>query len=429
MAFYSEAPEARPFSKDKPTLLMSWWITLFCIVIILLRLSGRYIRVEKLLREDKIIAVALLPLVMRAICVHFVLRYGTNNVRLDGLDLTQDEIDKRVIGSRLVLASRVFYAAMQVSPSPSFPLLPLILLTDTTYSLWIIKSTTLEFFNRLAMATMKKSHALMTLVMRWTLVATFIAVIISNLAECQPFTHYWQIKPNPGGKCRQGFAQLVTMGACNVITDIILIAFPIPIILLSQIATKRKVLLIMLFSMGLIIVGITLYRVPYIIQQNGRQVDRTMWASIEILASTAVGNTVALGSFLRDSGIKRRKFDGADTYSGYSVSRSQSQPTKLTHTAARNWEEESEDGQPGKTTEGLWSSNRGTSHAHSDSISQLDGSRKSAERPVRPTQSQESLITRDQMQASVEIPCAEFPYRPPSAIFNRGIHSAGATCK
>lgn len=112
MSIYSEAPERRPFSDDKPTLLVSWWITIFCFAIIILRLSGRYVRVEKLLREDKIVAVAMLPLLLRAVCVHFVLRYGTNNINLHGIHLSQEEIDRRVIGSRLVMASRVFYAAM-----------------------------------------------------------------------------------------------------------------------------------------------------------------------------------------------------------------------------------------------------------------------------------------------------------------------------
>lgn len=112
MGLYSDAPEARAFSQDKPTLLVSWWITIFCMAIIVVRLSGRYVRVEKLLREDKIVAAALVPLLIRAVCVHFVLKNGTNNVNLKGLDLTQDEIDKRVLGSRLVMASRVFYAAM-----------------------------------------------------------------------------------------------------------------------------------------------------------------------------------------------------------------------------------------------------------------------------------------------------------------------------
>ena len=110
MALYSDAPPAREFSEDKPTLLVSWWITIFCIAIILTRLSGRYVRVEKLLREDKIVAGALLPLLLRAVCVHFILKYGTNNVDLNGLDLTPAQLDQRVIGSRLVMASRVFYA-------------------------------------------------------------------------------------------------------------------------------------------------------------------------------------------------------------------------------------------------------------------------------------------------------------------------------
>jgi len=112
MPLYSDAPEARQFYEDKPTLLVSWWITVFCVAIILTRMSGRYVRVEKLLKEDKIAAGALIPLVLRAICVHFVLKNGTNNVNLDGLKLSDGDIDKRIVGSKMVLASRVFYASM-----------------------------------------------------------------------------------------------------------------------------------------------------------------------------------------------------------------------------------------------------------------------------------------------------------------------------
>ncbi|KAF5010845.1 hypothetical protein FDECE_3018 [Fusarium decemcellulare] len=397
MGFYTEAPELRPFHEDKPTLLVSWWVTVFCMAVILIRMSGRYVRVEKLLREDKIVACALLPLVLRAICVHFVLRYGTNNVNLEGVDLSQEAIDKRVIGSRIVMASRIFYAA----------------------TLWIIKLTTLEFFERLAGATRRRSHAIMIIVMRVTLGATFLAVLISDLAECQPFPHYWQVTPDPGGKCRQGFAHMITMGACNVVTDLVLIAFPIPIILSTQIATKRKVLLIMLFSLGLLSVGITLYRMPRIIQAQGSQVVRTMWASVEILAATGVGNTVALGSFLRDSGVKRKKYKGSNSYE-YSNSRSQSQPTKLTRTAQHsNWEEESDDGRPVKTTEGIWAGSS-ASHTTAESISKDDDMRKSAERPVSPTQSHDSLITRDHLQESVEISRNDFPFRPPTAVIAGG---------
>ncbi|KAH7173925.1 uncharacterized protein B0J16DRAFT_376496 [Fusarium flagelliforme] len=387
MSLYSTAPDIRTFQEDKPTLLVSWWITVFCTAIILTRLAGRYVRVEKLLKEDIIVTAALVPLILRAVCVHFVLKNGTNNVNLDGLDLSDEDIEKRVLGSRMVMASRVFYAAV----------------------LWVLKLTTLEFFERLAGATRRRSHRIMIHAIRGILAATFLAVLVSDLAECQPFPHYWQVTPDPGPQCRQAFIQMLTMGSCNAFTDLLLIAFPIPIILSTQIPTKRKVLLIMLFSFGLLTVGITLYRIPRIIEASGSQVVRTMWASIEILAATAVGNIVALGSFLRDSGVKRKKYKDSESYDGYSNSRSQSQGTRLTNRGQSQWENEDE--MPVRTTEGIWAKTH-------DSVSKSSA----GERPVSPTQSHDSLITRDQLQGeSIDMPRDEFAYRePPTAIIAGG---------
>jgi hypothetical protein len=41
--------------------------------------------------------------------VHIILLYGTNNALIT--DQTADEIRRRAIGSKLVLVSRIFYAA------------------------------------------------------------------------------------------------------------------------------------------------------------------------------------------------------------------------------------------------------------------------------------------------------------------------------
>lgn len=108
---YSSPPPVKQFSEVKPTLLVAWWITLFCTCLILLRLGGRYVRIEKLLLEDKIAAGALLPLYLRIACAHIALLYGTNNAQFGGSTLSPDEVVKRVTGSRVVLAERVFYAA------------------------------------------------------------------------------------------------------------------------------------------------------------------------------------------------------------------------------------------------------------------------------------------------------------------------------
>lgn len=114
MALYSEPPTLREFKYDKPTLLVCWWATSFCTLIILLRLAGRFIRTERLFPEDRVAALALIPLYARMACVHYILIYGTNNAQFNGVELTDQQLRQKSIGSGLVLASRIFYAATYV---------------------------------------------------------------------------------------------------------------------------------------------------------------------------------------------------------------------------------------------------------------------------------------------------------------------------
>jgi hypothetical protein len=103
-------PSARSRIQNNPTLLFSWWCTGMAVTTIVFRICGRMIRTNRLFREDKIMAVSIVPLLIRMGLIHVVLHYGTNNVRADGL--SQAQIDGRVLGSKMVLASRIFYAML-----------------------------------------------------------------------------------------------------------------------------------------------------------------------------------------------------------------------------------------------------------------------------------------------------------------------------
>ncbi|KAH6996173.1 hypothetical protein BKA56DRAFT_666423 [Ilyonectria sp. MPI-CAGE-AT-0026] len=309
MTLYSDPPTLREFKYDKPTLLVCWWATSFCTLIILLRLAGRFIRTERLFAEDRIAALALIPLYLRMGCVHFILLYGTNNADFDNVELTSKELRRKEIASGLVLASRIFYAA----------------------TLWILKATILEFLRRLTRATWERSWQTTLRVIRVILIATFVAVVISDLAECQPFSHYWQVLPDPGGQCRQGYAQLITMAVCNVFTDLLLVIFPVPIIVTSRMTVRRKVQLVLLFSLSLSVVGVTLYRVPNIIREDGRQQYRSLLASVELLFATASANSLVLGSFVRDRGLKKQKFRRSSIAESFDPSLHPRRPTLHRH--------------------------------------------------------------------------------------------------
>jgi hypothetical protein len=98
------------------------------------------------------------------------------------------------------------------------------------------------------------------------------------------------------------------MAVCNILTDLLLVFFPIPIILRSHMRIKRKVQLTLLFSLSLSVVGMTLYRVPHVIWEDGRQQYRSLLASVELLFATFASNALVLGSFVRDRGVKKQKF-------------------------------------------------------------------------------------------------------------------------
>ncbi|KAF2130561.1 hypothetical protein P153DRAFT_338475 [Dothidotthia symphoricarpi CBS 119687] len=290
-SLYNDSPpEPRTRATNNPTLLYSWWCTIFSLVIIGFRLSGRYIRNERLFREDWITLWSTLPLIARMGFVHVVLIYGTNNVNTSHLT-DPIRIRHREIGSQMVLAARIFYALF----------------------IWMAKFTVSEFLKRLTERFWKKGYEWGLRCIRIFLVVTFIMVVIATFAECQPVDHYWQVIPSPTPECRQGYAQLLTMGIADMITDILLVAFPIPIIVRSNMSMKRKVSLVALFSLSIVLIAITGARMPMVINRSGLQQFRTVFASSEILAATVVSNAIILGSFLRDRGVKKAKFKAPST--------------------------------------------------------------------------------------------------------------------
>jgi uncharacterized membrane protein YuzA (DUF378 family) len=304
--YNTEPPNLQDKAAMNPTLLVSWWCTGFALAAMLIRVGGRYVRTEKLFREDWIMFGNILPLLIRMGLLHVILIWGTNNTKTAGL--TSVEIHHRSIGSRLVLASRIFYALF----------------------IWMAKWSILEFLKRLVGAFWHTSYEVGLQIIRYFLLATFVAVIISDLAECQPISHYWQVIPDPGPHCREGIAQLMTMGICDIVTDIALVAFPIPIVIRSEMPLKRKISLVLLFALSLGLVGLTAYRVPATISRKSSQQFRSLFASFEILAAAGVTNAIVIGSFIRDRGVKKAKFRRDSDADGSMLSPAQTRRATIT---------------------------------------------------------------------------------------------------
>ncbi|KAL2068904.1 hypothetical protein VTL71DRAFT_15242 [Oculimacula yallundae] len=279
-----EAPDIQTFRDAKPTLLVSWWCTVYALAVIFLRICGRYVRAEKIFFEDGIMIMAIIPLLVRMAFVHVVLVYGTNNTKTDGL--SEKSIQHREIGSQLVLVSRVFYAAY----------------------LWAIKYSTSMFLRTLTESVWQRSHQRLLKYLHIFLGATFIATVIVDLGACHPFSHYWQVTPDPGPQCRQGYAHLLTTGVLNIITNLAIIIFPIPMILKSRLPQAQKISIMLRLSLPILSIALTLYQIPRVIEYRGQQPFRSLLASFDILLATFTSNAIVLISLLQDRGYKKSKY-------------------------------------------------------------------------------------------------------------------------
>ncbi|KAK6585934.1 hypothetical protein PZA11_000991 [Diplocarpon coronariae] len=280
----TEAPEIRTFRDNKPTLLVGWWCTVYAAVVILTRFCGRYIRAEKVFLADGIMLAAIVPLFTRMALVHLVLIYGTNNVQTYGL--SAQSIRDREVGSHIVLASRVFYAAY----------------------LWQVKYSTSVFLGTLTEPICRRSANYTLVCFQGFLVVTFLATVVCDLAACHPFSDYWKVVPAPEPQCRHAFAHLMTTRILDIVTNFMLVILPIPIILMSRLHKTQKASILFRLSLPISSIILTSIQLPHTIEKGGDQHFRSLIASFEILLATFTSNALVLVSLLQDRGYKKTKY-------------------------------------------------------------------------------------------------------------------------
>lgn len=98
------------------SILATTYITTFlAVALIFVRLIWRYRRGERMYADDMWMGISLCPLLIRLGLIHIVLVYGTNNFDYNEVnisEMSQGQIERRVIGSKLTLLSRVVYAGL-----------------------------------------------------------------------------------------------------------------------------------------------------------------------------------------------------------------------------------------------------------------------------------------------------------------------------
>ncbi|KAG0638519.1 hypothetical protein HOY80DRAFT_887810 [Tuber brumale] len=190
---------------------------------------------------------ALVTLMVRVVVVHLMIANGTNDLRGLG-ELSGEERRRREFGSKMVLIGRTCYAVF----------------------LWFLKFGIVSFYER----------------------------IVAQLEDYRVWLNAGlstgQVYPDPGETCHYSEVQLYTSGACNIVTDLILIIYPLPIIFGTHLPLRRKLQIGGLFSLSFLVILVSVLRLPFVLGNNARQRWRTLFAWIEMLVACFVANAPAL---------------------------------------------------------------------------------------------------------------------------------------
>ncbi|KAF2765926.1 hypothetical protein EJ03DRAFT_195191 [Teratosphaeria nubilosa] len=256
------------------TLIILWIFSWLAVTVMLARLVWRYQQMRSWNAGDYLTLSALVCVFVRLGMIHIVLTYGTNNMTAAYRathHFTSQDISKRVIGSKLAVANRFFY---------------------NTY-LWLQKLVLLDLYRRLYL-NLRWERGIYQIFLVFFAV-TYFGTQISNISECRPTRLYWQVIPDPGS-CVQAKVQLLVLGILNIVTDAMLLALPWPLIINVKLSWQRKAQMWCLFLFGFFIIAITCIRLPINDNHISSQVNRTTWASTELLTSALVVNAPTLYS-------------------------------------------------------------------------------------------------------------------------------------
>ncbi|KAK1999390.1 hypothetical protein LX36DRAFT_699658 [Colletotrichum falcatum] len=257
---------------DDPTLLIHWLFSCLAFSIMMVRLVSKRIARQEFNIGDWLTIAAIVCVMTRLGLIHVVLTWGTNNMSVSYRKIhnfTNEEIYRREIGSKLSIVNRVFYNSY----------------------LWLQKLVLLDVYRRLM--TTFRQEKFVTWSYSAVFFGTYAACQVTTFSECDPFHLYWQVIPDPGS-CAKAQMQLVVVGILNIVTDFMLLALPLPLVFSLKTPWQRKLQLYGLFTLGSFIIAITVIRLPINVSNKDSQVNRTTWASTELLTAAVVVNAPTL---------------------------------------------------------------------------------------------------------------------------------------
>jgi len=217
--------------------------------------------------------------------------------------LTPESIQSRIRGSKFVLVVEQSMIMTQ----------------------WGCKICLLLLYNKLTFGL--KQQLAVKIVGAYVIVALIVMEVLYLGVWCRPFNGYWKV-PVENVQCSAAIHHLITNAVFNITSDIMMLCIPLPLLIASQLPKANKLILCVLFSLGIFVILCAVLNKYYSFAQPFSPMW-TFWYIREASTAVYVANMPMCWSLMRRL-FKLRAFNGIS--SGGNRSRSKSAPIATTYT-------------------------------------------------------------------------------------------------
>ncbi|OTA98954.1 hypothetical protein M426DRAFT_68774 [Hypoxylon sp. CI-4A] len=157
--------------------------------------------------------------------------------------------------------------------------------------IWSMKGVVLFYYDRMTLNLWQNKLAKWV---RFGSLGTFTIAFLFQYLLCTPIELAWQVKPYPGDKCVFRAQNYVVYPILSIISDLGIMAIPLPLLWQVKISITRKLILGFLFSSGIFIIIATLLRTVYSLRSILDLLVATQWATREYLVTAFVVSAPAI---------------------------------------------------------------------------------------------------------------------------------------
>ncbi|PLN85040.1 hypothetical protein BDW42DRAFT_191123 [Aspergillus taichungensis] len=259
-------------------LIESWILYVIGIFCIGCRLTSRRIAKQswrKLEVDDYLMCVVVITFTGVMVCVNQVSINGSNYMSPEiAATLTPESRRSAVWGSKMTFALEHF----------------------TLSSLWLVKGCLLLVYNRLTLGL--REHIVVRVVAVYVAVSFVVIEILFCAVWCgPPITMYWDV-PAKEEQCSSYYNHLITSTVFNISSDLMMLCIPLPLLVRSRLPWKRKILLCLVFSLGVFVVLMAILNRYYNFSEQ-HTLTFLKWYVAEVSTAVYVGNLPLLWPLLK----------------------------------------------------------------------------------------------------------------------------------